>query len=264
MELKHIKGIGPSKQQKLKEAGVESVEDLAKADIAKVAKATGLSEASLKEFKGKAVGLTLIQDLKGITPETVKTLAMSGIDSLKDLYEASAERVAAELKVAKDKAEKLQADAKALADRVKEDAKTAEGRTKLRQEGVALAEKAVEKSRDVALDLYEKARKDGEAAIQKAKDIQEKAPAMLKEYREKAEAALKDAESKVKDLQTKAPKQAKEVGAKAQKAVEEAQARVNDLKEKIEHVTMTEVEKFKAANEGFLTRLKAKFQKKNA
>ncbi len=262
MELKHIKGIGPAKQAKLKEAGISSVEELAKADVATLAKATGMTEAALKEFKGKAVGLTLIQDLKGVTPDTIKTLAMSGIDSLKDLYEASTERVAAELKVAQEKAKELQTEAKKLAEHVKEEAKTPEGRANLRKEAVEVTEKAIQKSRDVALDLYEKARKDGEAAIAKAKELQEKAPVALKEYREKAEKALKQAEATVKELQDKAPQQAKDVGAKAQKAIEDAQARVKELQAKIEEVSKTEVEKFKAANEGFFGRLKARFSKK--
>lgn len=264
MELKHIKGIGPAKQQKLKDAGISSVEELAKADIAKLVEATGMSEAALKEYKGKAVGLTLINDLKGITPETVKTLAMSGIDSLKELYEASAERIAAEAKVAKENVEKWQQEAKDLANRVAEDAKTPEGRTKLRHEAVELAEKTVQKTRDVAVELYHKVQHDGEVAIAKAKEIQEKAPEMLKEYREKAEAALKEAEARVKELQEKAPQQAKDVGAKAQAAVEDAQKKVAELKDKIEQVTKTEVEKFKAANEGFFGRIKARFNKKNA
>lgn len=259
MELKHVKGIGPAKQQKLKDAGIGDVEALARCDVAAVAKKSGIKAAQVKEFKQKAVGLKLLEDVRGIGPETLRTLAESGVQSLKDLYEASADRLAAEAKVARNKIEAWQQDAKELAVRVADDAKTPEGRAKLRQEGVEVTRKAAVRTRDVAIEVYERARRDGEAAIAKAKEIQEQAPAKLQEARKRAEKALAEAEKRIQELQEKTPQQAKEIGARAQKAVEEAQARVIELRDRIEQATRTEVEKFKAANEGFLGRLRARF-----
>ena len=65
--------MSPPRSGELEQRITTLKEELAKADVAQLAQKTGLSESSLREFKGKAVGLTLIQDLRGITPETVKT-----------------------------------------------------------------------------------------------------------------------------------------------------------------------------------------------
>src|ERR1041385_7442301 len=77
MDLKHVKGIGPSKQEKLKAAGVGSVEALARCDPAEVGAASGIPVAAVKEYKQKAAALSLLEDLKGVGPATVGVLARS-------------------------------------------------------------------------------------------------------------------------------------------------------------------------------------------
>ncbi|MGB1586420.1 MAG: DUF4332 domain-containing protein, partial [Thermoplasmatota archaeon] len=251
MELKHIKGVGPAKQEKLKAAGITDVTSLAHGDVADIAAKSGLSEAQVREYKQKAVALNLIADIKGMGPETVKSLAQSGVRSLQDLYEASAEYLAKQAKVAQEQAKAWQTEAKKLADHVATEAKTPEGRKKLAGEAKDVAQAAAKATQEKLVDLYHNAQKEGEAAIAKAKDLKEKAPAYVHEARDKAEKALKDAEQKVKDLQGKAP----DVRAKAEKAVADAQAKVADLQAALKK----EGEKIKAANEGLFARIKAKF-----
>ncbi len=269
MELKHIKGIGPSKQAKLAAAGIESVEALARADPEEVATKSGLPLESVKDYKQKAVALTLMEDIKGIGPQTVVTLAQAGITSLKDLYDASAERVAAEARVAREKALEWQAEAKKLAEHVRDEAKTPEGRRKLLKESADASKAAARKTQDTLVSLYGMARDEGEAAIQKAHDLRERAPQQLHDLRQKAEKALKDAENMVKDLQTRArdlqDKAAmQEWRSKAEIAVADANRIVKELKDKTEHFVKTEAEKVKSANKGLFVRIKSKFQRKAA
>lgn len=253
MELKHIKGVGPAKQEKLKAAGITNVSDMAHADVAAIATKSGISEAQVREYQQKAVALNLIADIKGMGPETVKSLAQSGVRSLQDLYEASSEFVAKQTKVAQEQAKAWQAEAQKLYEHVATEAKTAEGRKKLAGEAKDAAQAAAKATQEKLVELYHTAQKEGELAIAKAKDLKEKAPAYVHDAREKAEKALKDAEAKVKALSGKAP----DVRAKAEKAVADAQAKVAELQAALKK----EGEKLKAANEGLFARIKAKFSK---
>lgn len=259
MELKHIKGIGPAKQAKLQEAGIKDVHDMAHADVDAVAAKSGISATSIKQYKESAVALQLLEDVRGIGPATVKTLAEAGIKSLKDLYEASTDYVVAQTKVAQEKAVKMQEDAKTLYERVREEAKTPEGRQKLAAEGREFAKHAAQRTKTTIEELLQTAQKEGEVAITKAKELREKAPELLQEYRKKAEAALKEAEAQVKALQEKAPEAVKQYQAKAESAVKEAQAKVQELRAKTEEFARAEFEKAKAANQGLLQKFKARF-----
>jgi nucleotidyltransferase/DNA polymerase involved in DNA repair len=239
MELKHIKGIGPAKQQKLKEAGYANVESLARADAAEVAKKTGLSLETAKEYKERAVALILLEDVKGVGPATVQALAESGIRSVKELYEASSERLAKELVVAKDKVQAWQAEAKKLVDHIAVESKTPEGRKRLASEGKEFAQKSARKAQETTMALVERLQKDGELALQKAQELREQAPEKAREYRAKAEEMFREAESRARELREMAERKIQEVQLKAK----------------------TEVEKVKTANEGLIARVKAKFQK---
>jgi len=262
MELKHIKGIGPAKQSKFADAGIGSVEALARADVATLAAKTGMSEAQVREFKQKAVALTLMEDVKGMGPQTVVTLAQAGITSLKDLYEASTERISKEAKVARERALEWQDEAKALAARVREESKTPEGRRKLLGEAADASKAAARKTQDTLVDLYHKARQEGEAAIARAQEVREKAPQNIQELRERTEKALREAEAKVREFQEKAPEAAREWRGRAETAVRDANRVVTELRDKTEQFVRTEAEKVKAANEGLLTRIKTRFQRR--
>ncbi len=233
MELKHIKGIGPSKQEKLSAAGVKDVDDLARCDVAAVAKATGMTEATVREYKQKAAALALLENIKGVGPATVKALAENGIRSLKDLASASAERIAKEAKVAQNKAEAWKHEAEVTLKRVAEEAKTAEGRKKLAAEGKELAEKTATRAKESTEKLVHQAKDLSDAGIEKAKEIQEKAPKAIKDATDKATATAKEVEVKVKEVA-----------------------------DKVQTTAKAEAEKVKAANEGFIARLKGKFARK--
>ena len=224
MDLKHIKGIGPSKQEKLKAAGIGSVDALARADVEQVAKDTGLPVSAVREYKQKAAALALLEDLKGVGPATVATLAEAGVQSLKDLTEASVDYLAKELKVAQTKIQAMQAEAAKNAKRIAEEAKTPEGRAKLVRESRELAVEGAHKAQEAAKQAIAQAQKT-------AKDIQEKAP----QYVEKAQVVLKDAETRAKAAAQKAQVAVKaevqKVKAQGEQAVANTKARFSKPKQ---------------------------------
>ncbi len=260
MDLKHVKGIGPAKQAKLTDAGVPDVETLARCDVAAVAAATGMQTETVREFKQRALGLTLMQDIKGIGPSTIQTLAQAGIRGLKDLYEASTDMVAQTLETSKEKAQEVRAEAERLYARVQEDVKTSEGRKQLAEDGIHAAKEGAKKLQAATLATIEQLQKDGEAALAKAAELKERAPEMTKELREKGDALL----LKAKEIQAKAPEMAQdlkmrgdELKAKAEELAGQAKAKASEVQVKVK----AEVEKAKAANEGFLSRIKQRFKK---
>jgi predicted flap endonuclease-1-like 5' DNA nuclease len=225
MDLKHIKGIGPSKQEKLKTAGVKTVEDLARSDPAALATATGIPFATLKEYKQKAAGLAMLEDLKGVGPATVAVLAEAGVQSLKDLYTASAKRLSHELKVAQHKVEGWQEQAKDASQRIMVEAKTPEGRAKLVKESKDMAVEGAQKAQAAAKQAIAYAQKESQVIQARAREFQAKAP----EYVEKAQVALKDVQAKatvqVKKAQETVKHEALKVKAQAEKVVADTRAR---------------------------------------
>ncbi|MFA5943958.1 MAG: DUF4332 domain-containing protein [Candidatus Thermoplasmatota archaeon] len=226
MDLKHIKGIGPSKQEKLKAAGIANVDELARCDPVVVSGKSGLPVATLKEYKQKATALTLLQDLKGVGPATVATLAEAGIQSLKDLYTASAKRLSHELKVAQHKIEGWQEQAQEAAARIAVEAKTPEGRAKLVKESREMAVEGAHKAQAAAKQALTYAQKESQVLQAKAKEFQAKAP----QYVEKAQVALKDAQAKVtvqaKKAQVTLQHEAQKVKAQTEKVVADTRARL--------------------------------------
>lgn len=216
MDLKHVKGIGPSKQEKLKAAGVPTVEALARCDPAEVGPATGIPVATVREYKQKAAALALLEDLKGVGPATVGVLAASGVQSLKDLYTASAKRLSHELKVAQHKIEAWQEQARDASQRIAEQAKTAEGRQRLLKESQAMAVEGAQKAQAAAKQAIATAQKEAQVLQQRAKELQAQVP----ELREKATVAFKDAQAKVTH-------EAQKVKAQAEKAVADTRARLS-------------------------------------
>lgn len=54
MELSHVKGLGPAKQESLKAAGIKTVEALAEVDLRKDPEVPGVSKEALKTYKQRA------------------------------------------------------------------------------------------------------------------------------------------------------------------------------------------------------------------
>lgn len=226
MELKHIKGIGPSKQQKLKAAGIDSVTAMARADVAAVAAKSGLPVDTVKEYKQKAAALALLEDIKGMGPATLATLAEAGVASLKDLANASSKRLATELKVAQHQIQDWQVQAKKAAERIAKEAQTPEGRAKLVKESKAMAIEGAEKAQAAAKDAIAYAQKESKVLAAKAKDFQAQAP----KYVEKAQVALKDVQTKAK---TAADKAAVTVKHEAEKVKAQTEKVVADTKRRL-------------------------------
>jgi nucleotidyltransferase/DNA polymerase involved in DNA repair len=226
MDLKHIKGIGPAKQEKLKAAGISSVDELARADAETVAKEAGLPLATVREYKQKAAALALLEDLKGVGPATVGILAEAGVASLKDLYTASAKRLSHEIQVAQHKVEGWQKQAREASKRIAEQAKTAEGRQKLLKESKDMAVEGAAKAQAAAKQAIAYAQKESQVIQARAKEFQAKAP----EYVEKAQVAFKDAQAKVtvqvKKAQDTVTHEAQKVKAQAEKVLADTKARV--------------------------------------
>ncbi|MFO1533207.1 MAG: DUF4332 domain-containing protein [Thermoplasmatota archaeon] len=219
MDLKQIKGLGPAKTQKLRAAGIGTVEALARSDPAAVAAASGIPLDQVKGLKHRAAALALLEDLKGVGPGTLETLSDSGAESLRELYDASADWLEAELKVVQRKLAQFQSEAERLAQHVATEAKTPEGRQRL----------AIETSR-LARAGAEKAERSGRQALvtaqRAARDIQKRAPFVLKQ----AEVRVKEAETRLKAAAAKTEKvlraEAEKARARTERVVRRAKSRV--------------------------------------
>lgn len=229
MDLKSIKGIGPSKQDKLKAAGVTTVEQLARANVEAVAQKSGLPAAQVKELKHKAAALAVIEDIKGFGPGSLGTLSEQGAASVRELYAASAEWLAAEIKVAQAKLVELREEAEAVARHVADEARTSEGRARLAVEGKAVAQVAVRKAQDTGRKALAAAERQRDIALATARQVQQRAPAVLHQAQatvQEAEARLKAAVKRSEDVVRAEAQKAK---ARTERVVGQAKARINKV-----------------------------------
>jgi predicted flap endonuclease-1-like 5' DNA nuclease len=216
MDLKTIKGIGPAKQEKLKSAGITSVEQLARCDPAAVAQKTGLPAAQVKDLKHRAAAIAVLEDLKGFGPGSFAALSERGGHAVRELYAASADWLAAEIKVAQARLAELKEEAEAVARHVAEEAKTPEGRARLAVEGKAVAQAAAHK-----------AKVTGKKAVAKAREVQQRAPVVLQQ----AQATVKEAEVRLKAAVQRSEEvvraEAQKAKARTERVVEQTKARLN-------------------------------------
>jgi predicted flap endonuclease-1-like 5' DNA nuclease len=227
MDLKQIKGIGPAKQEKLKAAGITTIDHLARADAEGLAVKTGLPLAQVKDLKHRAAALALIEDLKGIGPATLEALSEAGARSVRELYAASAEWLAAEMKAAQAKLAGLKAEAESLARHVAVEAKTPQGRARLAHEGKTAAQKAARSAQANGKTALAAAQRQSELALAKAQELREKAPQALHQ----AQAAVQDAERRLKATvertETVLRAEAQKAKARTERVVEQTRARFN-------------------------------------
>lgn len=78
MSMKSIKGIGPATEEKIEEAGITTVEQLADGDAASLAEKTGVAERRLEEFIDRAKAASKDK------PESPSTLIDTRIEELPD------------------------------------------------------------------------------------------------------------------------------------------------------------------------------------
>lgn len=198
MDLKQIKGVGPAKQARLKEAGVTSVEELARCDVHQVAEATGYSVAAVKELRQRAAALTVVDDVRRLGPASVGALADEALVNLRRVYEASTDRLVHELKDAQDKVAMWQKEVQDSTKRLLEEAQTADGRKRI---VVAAREAAADGARRVQVEAKELAalvERESKELSRRAKEVQEKAPEYVQQARQRTETILRDAQKQFK------------------------------------------------------------------
>lgn len=227
MDLKQIKGVGPAKQDKLRTAGIATIDQLARADVAAVAAKTGIPIAQVKELKHRAAALSLIEDLKGIGPGTLDTLSDAANKSVRELYAASADWVEAQLKVARARIIEAKAEAERLARHVASESQTHDGRVRLAAEGRAFAEKTAVDAQATGRRVFAAAKKESEMVSLKVRELREKAPELVHD----AEHALRQAEVRLKAATHKAETvlkaEAQKVKANTERVVEQTRSRFN-------------------------------------
>ena len=211
MDLKQLK-IGPAKQARLKEAGIATVEALARADESAVAEKTGYPVAAVRQLKQQAAALAMLTDAKSLGPASIPTFADSALEALRAAYHTSSERLGTELRLAQEKVAQWQKDSQAAGARLMEEAKTAEGRKRIAQATQSAA-------RDAATRLEA----EGKVLAAKARDFQEKAPGYLAEARERTEKILKDAETQIREVAERAQARMQSDVEKVKAATEKAQ-----------------------------------------
>ncbi|MCA1811627.1 MAG: DUF4332 domain-containing protein [Halobacteriales archaeon] len=227
MDLKTLKGIGPAKQEKLKSAGVTSVEQLARCDVAAVAQKTGLPAAQVKDLKHRAAAIAVLEDLKGFGPGSFAALSERGGHAVRELYAASADWLAAEIKVAQARLAELKEEAEAVALHVAEEAKTPEGRARLAVEGKAVAQAAAHKAKVTGKKALAAAERSRDLAVAKAREVQQRAPVVLQQ----AQATVKEAEVRLKAAVQRSEEvvraEAQKAKARTERVVGQAKARLN-------------------------------------
>lgn len=98
-KIEEIEGIGPSYGEKLRMAGVSSVEDLLQAGAEKsgrksLSDKTGITENLILEWVNRA-DLTRV---KGVSTQYADLLEASGVDSIPELAQRNAENLLAKMK----------------------------------------------------------------------------------------------------------------------------------------------------------------------
>lgn len=227
MDLKTIKGVGPSKQDKLKAAGIATVAELARADVKEVAAKSGLPVAQVRELKNRAAAHAVLEDLKGFGPASFDTLSEQGAHALRDLYAASADWLAAEIKVAQARLAELRGEAEGLARHVAEEARTAEGRGRLAEEGVRATRAAVQRAQEATRKALAAAERQRELAVAKAHELRGRAPEMM----EQAQATVKQAEERLRLAVRRSEElvhaEAQKAKARTERVVGQARSRIN-------------------------------------
>lgn len=135
MDLREIKGIGPAKQQKLRDAGIDTVESLARADPAKLATDAGIPLAQVREMRARAAALSVMQDAKSFGAASVPTLASEAVKGLQEAVSLTVDRLAAELEQAQKSLAMLRKQAQEAAAELTKEAKTPAGRKRIAAAG---------------------------------------------------------------------------------------------------------------------------------
>lgn len=114
MGLELINGVGPATVKKLNKAGVRTLDDVRKLDIATIAKKTGIAPERLQEWKKAAAETKVLDDVPGVGPAMRKKLKAAGVADLDKLLAAEPETLAEKIGVAADRVQGWQSSARKL------------------------------------------------------------------------------------------------------------------------------------------------------
>ncbi len=97
-KIEEVEGIGPTYGEKLRNAGVATIEDLLEKGCGKggrksIAEATGLSESQILKW----VNMADLFRIKGVAGEYAELLEVSGVDTVKELRTRNAENLYAKM-----------------------------------------------------------------------------------------------------------------------------------------------------------------------
>jgi len=191
MDLREIKGIGPAKQQKLRDAGITTVEGLARADPTKLADDAGIPLAQVREMRARAAAISVVQDAKAFGPASVPTLANEAVKGLQEAVTITLDRLAAELAAAQKSLANLQKQAQQAAQELAQEAKTADGRKRIAVAGRELAQDYASQAQDAAKKAIAYVQANAPDAIASARTQIEEAAAKIAALSERTQAALK-------------------------------------------------------------------------
>src|SRR5690349_21667548 len=124
MGLREIKGIGPAKQQKLRDAGIDTVEALARCEPPALAQETGIPLAQVRELKQRAAALAVVQDAKGFGPASVPTFATEAVKGIQEAFSVTLDKLADEIAAAQKSLARLQKQAQDAAQELAKEART--------------------------------------------------------------------------------------------------------------------------------------------
>lgn len=198
MDLREIKGIGPAKQQKLRDAGITTVEALARCNATAIATETGVPLAQVRELKQRAAALAVVQDAKGVGPASVPTFANEAVKGIQDALTVTLDRVAVEIATAQKSMARLQKQAQDAAQELAREAQTAAGRKRIAVASKELAVDYASRAQDAASKAIAYVQHNAPDAIASAKLQLQDAAKTVATLSERLQVAVKQEAVKIK------------------------------------------------------------------
>lgn len=114
MDLTALKGLGPARRDKLGQAGIDAISELATADPDELAGQVDIPEATLEDFVDQARGIVDLDELDGLTSDDLEQLVEAGVRTPEALQAEEAADIAAAAGLDADRVEGWQQASQAL------------------------------------------------------------------------------------------------------------------------------------------------------
>lgn len=114
MDLTSLTGLGPARRDKLQDAGIDGIEELASADPGELSAKVDIPKATLEGFVEQSQGIARLGELEGISSANLQALVEAGITSPEQLTAEDASQLAAAAGVEVERVGGWQDDAAAL------------------------------------------------------------------------------------------------------------------------------------------------------